>query len=737
LYTFTWLVPRPEPAFHLLKDLEARTLDMRFRVRGPRKPDPRIVILAIDQKSQDLLGRWPFPRSVFADVLDFLGGAKARVVAFDINFPEPDQNSALEALRQIKKNYLAAEGSRRNPQFSAQLDGLEALADNDKNLAEAIARFGNAILGYFFLFDSREALSQNKRIAGEFLDYLSYQAYPQVIPYPQRALFEGWEAVGISPNLPRFAGNAKNFGFFNVMPDSDGTVRSEPVVIRFNNSYYPSLDIATVLAWTNQPLDKVAVVFNRSGLAHVDLGSVKVPTDSLGMVRINFHGPSGTYPTYSIADAVQRRLDPGLFRDHIVLVGPTATGIADTRPTPFESEGFPGVEVHANFIDNLLTGSFIQRGLRENFIDMLFIVLFSLPMGALVRALRPSRAALLLTVAAAAFLFFAHYQFSTEGVWLATFLPMSTLFSTYSAVVSYSYFFEEREKRLVRGAFQQYMAPEVIQQVLDRPELLCLGGEERELTAMFADIRGFTALSEGLKPAPLLELLNEYLTGMTAVIFNCRGTLDKYMGDAIMAFWGAPLAVPNHAEQACRAALGMSAALEELQNLWEKQGRPRIDIGIGINTGPMLVGNMGSKHRFNYTIIGDNVNVASRLEGVNKVFGTKVIISESTCESVRHSMVVRELDKIWVKGKKTPVTVYEVLAPIEQRVQYEDLISRFENALRFYRSGDWAGAMDLFEALLRDYPQDGPTRTFIGRCSGFILNPPQGKWDGVHAMTTK
>ena len=738
LYVFAWLVPRSEPVFQFIKDVEARTLDMRFRARGPRQPDPRIVIVAIDQKSQDILGHWPFPRSVFADALDYLGESKARVVALDINFPEPDQNSALDALRQIRQSYLDIYGPRGDHKFIAELNRIEAGADNDEKLAAAIARFGNAILGYFFLFDAREALSQNKQTTSEFLNYLSFQSYPQVIPPKQGARFDGLEPPGISPNLPRFAHNARNFGFFNVMPDSDGTVRSEPVVIRFNGAYYPSLDIAAVLAWTNEPLDKVAVVFNTSGLARIDLGSVKVPTDPWGMVRINFHGPSGTYPTYSIADVVQRKLDPGLFKDRIVLIGPTATGIADTRPTPFESGGgVPGVEVHANFIDDLLTGSFIQRGFRENLIDMLFIILFSLPLGSVVRALRPARAALLVTVAAGLFLALAIYEFSTQGVWLVIFLPLATLFATYSAVVSYSYFFEEREKKLVRGAFQQYMAAEVIQQVLERPDLLCLGGEEKELTAMFADIRGFTDLSEGLKPSALVQLLNEYLSEMSAVIFNHQGTLDKYMGDAIMAFWGAPLSLPNHAERACRAALGMLSALEHLQNRWEKEGRPRFNIGIGINTGRMLVGNMGSKLRFNYTIIGDNVNVASRLEGVNKVFGTRLIISESTCQSVRHSMVVRELDTIWVKGKKTPVNIYEVLAPLEQRAQYEELISRFAAAIHTYRDGDWAGALDLFETLHREYPHDGPTHTFIQRCSALILEPPQGKWEGIYAMKDK
>jgi adenylate cyclase len=736
LYVLTYMVQSSVPALKLFKDIESRTLDMRFRVRGPKKPDPAIVIVAIDQRSEDLLGRWPFPRTVFADTLDFMHDAKARVVAFDIGFPEPDENSALETLRLLKKDYRAS-GSAPDAKFLAELNRLEAAADNDKKLSEAIARFGNAVLGYFFLFDKKEAGGQNKEIVGGFMNFLSFQAYPQVIKPKKSGAFEGLDAVGLVPDLPQYADPAKNFGFFNVVPDSDGTVRTVPVIIQYDKAYYPSLDIATTLAYTNASLDKVAVIFNQAGLSRVDLGPVTVPTDPWGMVQIDFHGPAGTYPTYSIADVVQHKLSPELFRDKIILLGPTATGIADTRPTPFESVAFPGVEVHANFIDNLLNGAFIRRGARENLLDMLFIVLFSIPVALVISTMRPARSALLLLVAAFAFVFFAYHEFSVQRIWLAMFLPMATLFGTYSAVVSYNYFFEEREKKAVRGAFQQYMAPEVIAQVLDRPELLRLGGEEKQLTAMFADIRGFTSLSEGLTPTALVDLLNEYLSEMTEIIFSHQGTLDKYIGDAIMAFWGAPLDTPDHAERACRAALGMSAAMEMLQDRWEKQGRPRIDIGIGVNTGPMLVGNMGSARRFNYTIMGDDVNLASRLEGVTKSFGTRLIISQSTWESVRTKMVTRELDLIRVKGKKKPVAIHQLLAPVEERSKYADLVDRFEEAMRYYRRGDWLAAKDLFQALQTDYPNDGPTRTFNARCVAFTMEPPKGAWDGVYEMTTK
>lgn len=735
VYALTWLTPGAAPGLRLLIDLEARTLDMRFRLRGPQKPSPKIAIVAIDQKSEDLLGRWPFSRTVFSQALDFLREAKARVVVFDVNFQKPDENSALKALVELKQRAAASGIDKSDPRFAELLDRMETGADTDRKLSEAISRFGNTILGYFYIFDRSEAESQDSKELADFVNFLSFQAYPRIIN-PAHARFDGLNAVGLEPVLPRFAENAKNFGFVNVRPDDDGTVRSEPVVIRYQDSYYPSLDIATALAWTNEPLDKVAVVFDPNGLARVDLGTTAVPVDSEGMVRINFHGPAGTYPTYSVADVALGKAPKEAFRDRIVLIGPTATGIADTRPTPFDNV-FPGVEVHANFIDNLLAGSFIRRGLREDFIDMVFLVLFSLPVALAVSALRPLRSAILLPVIAALFLLYVQHAFSANGVWYSVFLPLATLFATYSIVVSYSFFFEERQKKLVRGAFQQYMAPEVIRQVLDRPELLRLGGEEKHLTAMFSDIRGFTSLSEGLTPAGLVELLNEYFSEMTEIIFKNNGTLDKYIGDAIMAFWGAPLDAPDHAARACRAALEMTKALAELQERWSQQGRPRIDIGIGLNTGPMLVGNMGSEKRFNYTIMGDSVNLASRLEGVTKTFGTRAIVSDSTHAEARSVGTFRELDMIRVKGKSKPVTIYELLGPEDERDRWKDLVDRFGEALQCYRDARWDAALKLFQALQRDYPNDGPTRTFIERCAALIEESPAEVWDGVYVMHSK
>src|SRR3990172_2544985 len=302
LYVALYWVAHPHPALQLLADIEHRTLDMRFQLRGPRPPNPAVLIVAIDQKSQDVLGRWPFPRSHFAEAVNFLREAQARVIAFDVNFPQPDQNSALEALRQVRKEYeVSGKGNPNNPSFEARLKRLEEEADNDRKFAEALSGFENAILGYFLLPES-ETRTQNQALVKEFLDYLSFQAYPQIVNPEYANKFEGKDYTGLSPNLPAFALYAKNFGYFNVVPDSDGVVRREPVVVKFRESFYPSLDMAATLAYRNQPLDQVAVVFDENGLERVDLGTLTVPTSPDGFAQIDFHGRAGTFPTISLSD---------------------------------------------------------------------------------------------------------------------------------------------------------------------------------------------------------------------------------------------------------------------------------------------------------------------------------------------------------------------------------------------------------------------------------------------------
>jgi adenylate cyclase len=720
-----------------IDNIELKTLDMRFEQRGQRPPGQAVVIVAIDQKSQDVLGHWPFPRSYFARAVDYLRESQARVVAFDINFPQPDQNSALQALHQVRTEY---DGLRnrgfQNAEFDRRLKALETGADNDQQFADSLQRFQNVILGWFAL-PQTETGSQDPKRVNDFLNFLSFQCYPQVVPPGSEKLYRGLEAITLSPDLADFALYARNFGYFNVIPDSDGTVRREPVVMRYKGSLYPSLDVAAALAYTNFSLDQVSVVFNPNGLERIDFGTVAIPTDPEGFVQIDFMGRVSTFPTYSLSDVVLHKIKPQLFKDKLVLIGPTAMGIGDMAVTPFQQMGFPGVEVHANFIDNILYNHFIRRDLRENLIDIAVLVLFSLGAGLVLSAVPPVRATVIVLMLLGGFFWMTYYLFSAYRIWIAAFLPSAALTVNYAGIISYRFFFEEREKRKVRGAFTQYVPPGLISQIMQRPELLRLGGEEKEITAMFSDIRGFTALSEGLSPTSLVEILNEYLSEMTDVIFKHWGTLDKYIGDAIMAFWGAPYPQQDHAVLACRAALEMQQALIKLQNRWDLQGRPRIDIGVGINTGVMVVGNMGSKKRFNFTIMGDNVNLASRLEGTNKTFGTRLIISENTYQEVRSEMLVRELDLIRVKGKLKPVKIFELVGTVAEEDQHRDRIERFGRGLQAYREGLWATALGIFESMARDYPQDGPTHVFAKRCHDFLLQPPEGVWDGVYVMKTK
>jgi len=754
LYVEVYMVARPSPTLHFLSTIELRTLDMRFQIRGSRDHNGNVVIVAIDQKSQDVLGRWPFPRSHFAELVDVLREAGARVIAFDVNFPQPDQNSALQALRDVRQHYdKAKRGGAGSASFDKHLKSLEAEADNDKRFAEALSRFQNVILGYFFFFTEEEARSQDKERLNEFLNYLSFQAYPQIINPEFTGKFEEWrKTTGLSPNLPDFSNYAKNFGYFNVIPDSDGVVRRVPATIRFQDNFYPSLDVAAYLAYTNQPLEQVGVFFNPNGLERIDIGTLTVRTDPQGFVQIDFHGPAshvldapdwgkgrgpGEFATYSMADVVGHKVPPEEFRDRLVLVGPTATGIADMAVTPFQTQAFPGVEVHANFIANLIEGQFIRRGLRENLVDVAFLFLFSLAAGFLLTVVPPVRATAILVISLGAFWGLAYYLFVAHHLWIAAFLPTATLAVNYAGIVSYRFFFEERERKRVRETFGQYVAPGIVNQLLDRPELLRLGGEEKELTAMFSDIRDFTGISEKLTPSALVELLNEHLSEMTEIIFQNRGTLDKYIGDSIMAFWGAPYPQPDHPENACKAGLAMLKALEAMHVRWDAAGKPRLEIGIGISTGPMLVGNMGSKRRFNFTIMGDNVNLASRLEGLNKTFGTRLIIGESTLEAVKEKMLVRELDLIRVKGKSRPVKIYELLGYRQDTLDLLPRVDRFHAALEAYRSGEWETAIGMFGELLRDFPEDGPTRVFVQRCWDLIENPPEGDWDGVFVMATK
>ena len=736
--------------FALLQNLELRSLDLRFQLRGVRPHDPHIAIVDIDEATLHHLGTFPIPRNAYASLIERLSASGARIIVFDETFPTPEKNSAVEALKELQ----AEIGSVAGPKVIAHIHSAENKKDNDAILAAAIAKAGNVILGHIFL--SRELAAETDPKAAEaYYNTLWGQPFPQMIKVKHKGedfqIAQAWEqgkgqiAWGIEPNIPALADAAKSYGFINANADPDGTFRRATLLINYQNlDYFPSLAFQAVKQYEGIANEQVVGYMGSGGLEGIDLGPHRIATAPDGTILINYAGPYHTYPHYSMIDVIDGKISGPAFRDGLVWVGPTALGIGDMRNTPFQEDtAFMGVEIQANIMDNLLHAgepgrSYLKRGPNQEAIDLAFIVAFGLVMGYVFSRVRPllAMASVLLTLAL--FSLFVDQAFLRWDMWLSFAIPAATLLLDYAGITTYRMVFEEREKRRIRRSFSQYVSPKVIQLIEREPaKYLSPGGEMKDLTVMFSDIRSFTTISEALTPNELVLLLNEYLGEMTSIIFHRLGTLDKYIGDAIMAFWGSPVPQEDHARRACAAAIEMQRCLRELNQKWADQGRKQLAIGVGVNTGPMSVGNMGSPQRLAWTVMGDNVNLASRLEGINKHYHTGIVISEFTRQQVGDGFVARELDRIRVKGKLHPVGIYELLDFANGASKYDDLLARFADALCAYRSQCWQQAIEKLEQLLVAYPDDGPSREFLRRCNEYLDHPPPADWDGVYVMETK
>ncbi len=723
--------------FQLLRMVELKTLDLRIISRGNLAPGKETVIAVIDEKSVNELGRWPWPRTTIARMVDQLKAGGAKAIGFDIIFSEPDINTNLKTIdaltAEMKKSRIS------DPGISRMLQKKREAANTDAILADSIRKAKNITLGYFFHFSIKGNEKELAHITPERIvenaTRLENSRYAMInstsdkpsdiyLPHPYAP----------ETNIPIVSNAARNSGYFNMLPDRDGSYRWSSLVVAFKNNYYSSLAVSLVQAYLDFPA--LSLNLEPYGAKSIAIGDILVPTNESGQLLINYLGPARTFPHYSIADIVSGRLQPDTFRDKIVLVGATATGIFDLRVTPFSST-YPGVEIHATVIDNILHKNFLTHSTLTLFFDICAIIFFGLLIGFLVPRLRPVTgmlAAFLLIAAFVAVNFFVFFKFN---IWMNLVYPFLTMATIYLGITIYHYFKEEREKKKIRGAFQYYLTASVINAMLKDPDKLKLGGDKKDLSVLFSDIRGFTTMSEGLTPEALVALLNEYLTAMTNQVFEQEGLLDKYMGDAIMAVFGAPLDQPDHARRACLTALAMMRELHILQEKWKKEGRPVFDIGIGVNSGDMVVGNMGSQMRFDYTVMGDMVNLGSRLEGTNKEYGTNIIISEFTYNVVKDSMCCRELDGVRVKGKIKPVMIYELLGEKKDETNFKALIDAFAKALALYREGKWDEAIAAFQDVLAVRPGDFPAKMYIERCKNLKEHPPTEPWDGVFVMTKK
>jgi adenylate cyclase len=501
------------------------------------------------------------------------------------------------------------------------------------------------------------------------------------------------------------------------------------------------MDVMAVRAYLGIGNDGMILTYDDHGIVDIQFGEgLRIVPNDIGQALINYHGRAYTYPHFSMADVVQRRLPAADFRDKIVLIGATATGIGDIKSTPYSGTDYPGVEIHANVIDNILHNDFLVRGAKQQLWDAIFILLFGIPLGIWMALVQPRwmwfGTGLLAPLVAVDYIAFLH------GSWLNFTVPAMTLTGNVLLVSLYRALVEEREKRKVRSAFGQYLSPEVIRRLLLNPRLV--DPRKTDVTVMFSDIRGFTTISEKLDAQELALFLNQYLSDMTRIVFKTNGTLDKYIGDAVMAFWGAPFEEPGHAAKACNAALEMMKRVRELQKQWEAQGKPRLEIGIGLNTGVASVGNMGSSLRYGYTALGDTVNLSSRLEGLNKDYGTHIIVNETTYEGTKdNGFLFRELDLIRVKGKLQPVTIYQLMGrqadlAADGRVEEVRLqVEQFALARELFRNRKWDAAQRAFQEFLEKWPEDGPSRVYWKRCQEYLFDEPSANWDGVFVMTHK
>ncbi len=765
IYIFTFVGDRPAPVFSFINRLELNALDLRFRWRSDRDkhPDPRIVIVDIDQRSQEILGRWPFSRTYFAQTLDALREDGAKVAAFDITFSKPDETAA--PIRELRETVLERQkqGGQTDPRVIADIDRLAKEYDGDEQFARAIERFGNVVLGNFFLYSEYDLEGVDSKTLDRYANILADFPFPQVraanpqtgqrdlnhliqgFGYPYYLIPKGTQAnIEILSDALRSGHGAT--GFFNVEPDADGVVRHSLLVLPYGRSknlddwdLYGSLDVQAVRLFQGLPDQQMVLDFSETGITALEFGpSLVVRPDAIGQMMINYEGGVATYPYVSIADVVRHKFPAGTFQGKIVLVGASATGIGDMRSTPYGGINYPGVEIHANVIDNILNRHFLLRGANQVGVDVLLIFLFGVPLGLWLGLAQPRWMlfGLLLLVPFG----FGVWAAFLHGWWLNFIVPSGTLVANVGFVAMYRALVEEKEKRRVRGAFQQYLSAEVIRRLLENPDLV--KPRKTEITVMFSDVRGFTSISEKLDAQELAALLNEYLTDMTEIVFRYNGTLDKYIGDAVMAFWGAPIESHSHATEGCHAALEMIARLKEMQKTWKAEGRPVLDIGVGLSTGVASVGNMGSVLRYGYTALGDIVNLSSRIEGLNREYATHILLSDTTYAAVADPFLIfRELDLIRVKGKLKPVTLYELVAARGtsegDAPDLEERLEIFAQGRACYCERRWQDAQIIFEKLLERWSDDDPARMYLNRCKEYFVAGPEENWDGIYVMTHK
>ena len=718
----------PIPFFQQLENL---AYDAKLNLSLPNTIDKRIVIVDIDEKSLKEIGHFPWSRDVVSTMVSNLFNKyNAKVVGFDIVFAEKEESSANKILNRLAKGSL-----KNNKGYIKEFHKLKYSLDNDKKLARSIEH-KPIVLGYYF----KSTADQKKSISTGML------------PAPILDLGTSWndeiafqKPEGYGANIKLLQGAAKLGGYFdNPLVDSDGIFRRVPIVQQYDNKLYESLALAVAreaLGGQGIELKFVVAGIGENGeelyaIEAVSFGNTLIPVDKQASVLVPYLGKQGSFMYIPAADIIKRRADPNILNNAIVLIGTTAPGLLDLRSTPVQHV-YPGVEVHANIVSGILSGTIKQKPDYSIGYEFSLLTILGLLLAFLIPRLSPLMTSVLTLVLIGLVITLDFFLWS----YYATVLPIASLLLLITFMfilhMSYGFFVETRGKRELARVFGQYIPPELVDDLGEDPNAMNLEGKSREMSVLFSDVRGFTTISEGLDSKELTQLMNAFLTPMTHVIHNNRGTIDKYMGDAIMCFWGAPLEDHQHAAHSIKAALEMIAELKRLQPIFKENGWPEIKVGVGINTGTMSVGNMGSEFRMAYTVMGDAVNLGSRLEGLTKAYGVQIIVSESTKNAVPE-YEYRKLDVVRVKGKTKPVAIFEPIGSSETiYTQEKKRIYRYHRAVKLYREMKWEAAEKEFYLLSQQEPKRYIHKLYLDRIMFFKNNSPGKDWDGVFTFTTK
>jgi adenylate cyclase len=698
---------------YFIRFLDNKIYDIFLRRNHVAETSGLVEIIDIDEKSLEEFGQWPWPRYQVALLLQNLRNAGARAVGLDMIFAEPDRSSPIMLQKGLKKD-LDVEISFNN--LPGQLE------DNDKLLADVLSQ-GPFVLGFFFDFEKKHVSSVKAVLKPIELSVVSHSS-------DEKTLSSLLDPENVIAPISILSEAATATGFINTVKDRDGILRTTPILMKYKDKIYPNLGLATLWAGLGKP--SVVIKITEGGVESLRIGSSIIPLNRSGRFALHFRGKQHSFPYHSAADVLNDKVSKSDLNGKILLVGTSAIGLEDLKTTPLDAY-FPGVEAQATLVDNILTGDFIKApdwvpGLEfvatiiAGFLSVLLISVAG------TRVVFP-----VITVLACLCWILSEFVFKKYHFFFSPLFPFANLAVTFTCLTVLKMVYTENEKAHIRQAFSRYVSPSLVDQIANNPLALNLEGEEKEVTILFSDIRGFTSLSEKLSPTEVTLLLNQFLTPVTRIIRGGQGTLDKFIGDAVMAFWNAPLDVAGHRQFAVEAGLRIIEKLPGLNKKFQARFGVSIAVGIGIHSGVVRVGNMGSDDLFDYTILGDNVNLTSRLEGLTKFYGVPIIVSEALHDIAVDNYQLQELDTVRVKGKENPVTLFTFRG---RTTLEKNEIEVWQEGIESYKEGKFAYADNCFETLHSSWPENILYKIYHNRCLEYLQNPPT-EWTGIFSHVNK